>query len=1806
MFRPQHVSPRRRGVILLVVLAMLTLFAIVGLTFAIYAESSAAAARAGREAQDLFRPDVDAELALALALNQIIYDAADDETGCYSSLRGHSLMRTLFGYNSDVGANNRIPFNGTGRLHFNSPFAAPGMPPLPPGDPALDDYYLINYMYFRDDPSVPVPLRFLRDPERLGWRATATAPRGDFTGGFNAPYTYPDLNSLFLAAVKADGTVLVPSFHRPWLWGGPLNDMNNPNWTNPQGKYLTLRPRPADHAGFPPPEDEGGDVKNLRNAPGGNGSIWIDIGAPVQTTPGGKKYKMLVAPLIMDLDNRVNVHTHGNVRGRDAAGNPTHASNMGVGPWEVNLGRVLRNGNEWTQLFLGTAAPSQQGIYGGTPWAPTADLVRPGVGGTVAVGTSAPAGVAHRYFTQIDFDACNENPDPAGVSFRPSMRVDIPYPGWTDASDPTRLDGFPSYLIRPTSPGPLRLGGYGGFRTLELRHHPSVVFTTGDDRRFRHSNLEALLRYGDTGTDALNSELLRLLRNNLVLATTPTPGADPSPTADRLRRLLTTLSRDLNQPGVSPYFYNPYPTAPIETSPGLDSRERRPTAYAVGGLSGGPAPLLGGPESAPQAGPVNFPDLRWRASSPPLPPVPRYSDFTTDWRWHSSTPRLASTSTPTGTSLTTAVGAALTKIDLNRRLTPFPHQAKPRVVSGSLTLPDMTTYSYTTESLDPPDYSDSHPGMAGRATPGAGRFDADTRGPSVPAPMPPPPPLTSLPDQQGRITVQQQYQRALQDRRLLARDIYDRLLEVTGVPRVPVTPRPPAPPTDPSPRREPDDALDLRARRWLAQLAVNIVDYIDSDDIITSFNFYANGQVPALGEDADLRPEGAAAGSPTVNVGRLDPDGAGLPMYWVFGTELPRVVLNEVLAEYKRNTTPDATVRVLAELYNPRSLPTSPAAATVTLQDQDRQDVRMHMPALPATATSSSTYTTRWAAPRIDPATGRAFVSSGREVWDYRQFGGPTAYPVYDVVIATRVLEAPGNGNYNVLGYPEAVRNLPPLPAPPTAGMVQPAAVATAPVPTPVPPLPAVAPLPAPYPTTFPSYPPVPPATYPPTPPGERVLRQQEALRLYELTTLFGGTGSDLPAPPTPTPPTAAAPAPGTVYPPSRSAAIPWFGTGMTPPPVPPLPAQPPSAVVGPKGFLLVGPQRLPATTGVGALPARDDHWASLQPGTGPGQVPPATPIARNSVAMSYTVPLPGTDPPVDATQGVTVLLRRLANPHLPYDPRPTDPGLPDPNSPNPWYNPYVTVDYLERVPVRNADAAPSLGGARYASRGKRQPYASHFIQGSVVDPMDPSPATTPARESPVLDQTITYPTPPGPPTSAPSLLHTFGKQNDPKPLANLYEWLVHLDRRLISPAELLHVSGTKPHLLTQFFIRGDDSNPTLKFRHAAPWFEENRLLYRLFEFVNTHQLSETGATPPAVYEGKININTIFDPDTLLAVCDPPPPAAPGAPPPNRFTEQQIYLPLDPMQTAPTITPRPGFDDRFNPKSLYWQLMQTRTPGLLTPGGGGGPAPADRPFLGMATGPGFTIAAPGATPAMPAPRGMDDTLFRRDPATGRPLFVPNPDPAVAPPSDPVPTLTGAAVPALERDRRDHPAVQYELLTKAFNRLTTRSNVFAVWMTVGFFEVTDDTTRPVKLGAEMGRAENRHVRHRMFAIVDRTALPAGLPPAFQSRLSAAVTAGPRTVALSGLAVSPAMPGLTWTWAIEPGTRVVVEQGAAAEETVVVTAVGGTAAAPTITATFARPHASGAVITVLDPRKVEARFDPRATSARGLVPYLSVIE
>jgi hypothetical protein len=600
----------RRGAVLLIVITMLMLFTVVGLSFVYYANAEAAASKTFRESTDLTRPDVEGELALSYFLAKLIYGEVDDEAGVYNAARGHDLARGIYGAQYQfrvingtkyvVMGKHRGPYVGTGRLHYLYPAGVPIIA-------GLDAYGLPNYQYRPDD-------GFLRDPERIDvvagaggvptpfFRATPSDQMTPFIGGFHAPYTYPDLNSFYLAAVRADGTVLTPSFHREYLFGR-LDDPTNPNWLNGIGKYLTLRPRPVDNltqadvlgAGLPYPlpldmltpaqllaltnliatlqtqgklipypEDRGGDVKNLTWAPGVN-SVWndshfIDFGAPVMLSKDGRKFKMLFAPTIIDLDGRVNLNVHGNIqRGGSYAGN------QGWVRSEVNLEQIFSaTAAEVQNLFLGQG--TVPGRYGpnGVPDGPALPVV--------------PTG---RWYGPVDFDGMT----PGGTLTGPLV---LP----TRPTTPTgAVSAFPTFPV-----------GYDNSSAAELNNHPALFnyyFPQGDDRIFLPSNMEALLRYGDKGSPALTSDLFRLLPQSL---------AQP-----RARGLVTTRSADLLRlPGLTPWIWDPNdPTLP---APG--------TKYTMAStLSGG----------FPSGTAIPFPPVTWRTGAGKVTP-PVGSEFDTPWR----------------------------------------------------------------------------------------------------------------------------------------------------------------------------------------------------------------------------------------------------------------------------------------------------------------------------------------------------------------------------------------------------------------------------------------------------------------------------------------------------------------------------------------------------------------------------------------------------------------------------------------------------------------------------------------------------------------------------------------------------------------------------------------------------------------------------------------------------------------------------------------------------------------------------------------------------------------------------------------------------------------------------------------------------------------------------------------------------------------------------------------------------------------------------------------------------------------------
>jgi hypothetical protein len=82
--------------------------------------------------------------------------------------------------------------------------------------------------------------------------------------------------------------------------------------------------------------------------------------------------------------------------------------------------------------------------------------------------------------------------------------------------------------------------------------------------------------------------------------------------------------------------------------------------------------------------------------------------------------------------------------------------------------------------------------------------------------------------------------------------------------------------------------------------------------------------------------------------------------------------------------------------------------------------------------------------------------------------------------------------------------------------------------------------------------------------------------------------------------------------------------------------------------------------------------------------------------------------------------------------------------------------------------------------------------------------------------------------------------------------------------------------------------------------------------------------------------------------------------------------------------------------------------------------------------------------------------------------------------------------------------RYQAIQRLSNLVTTRSNVYAIWITVGYFEVSPAPVRSgttydaniypdgLQLGAELGSDTGDVKRHRAFYIFDRS-IPMGFEP-----------------------------------------------------------------------------------------------------------------
>lgn len=858
---------RRSGVVLLVVLAMLTLFATLAVAFVTLSESTTSQFALNKAEQTVTRPDPD--LLFNYGISQLLFDTRNRN----SHLWGQSLVRNMYGNSGN------IPYNGTGRLHrqgpsplitdaataavmalplYNSAVPAPGTP-VPP-----DHYYLTNNAQ--------------RNLTEL------------YVGAPNTSYTYPDHNHAYLGSMTADGRVLARSFVRSgtqpivnsdgsfggnvtwpngfnpfvpiYSTGGPpvfdpsvyMDFWSNPNYVPPGlnpalftgatgaafKRMMTLRPGPWDHPNFAAPDDLGGDVKNLPpgyrtqiNTPAGpifanNDSYWVDLDFPIQTDPlTGRRFKPLFAFFITDLDNRVNVNTAGNVRAFHPVAGLIHGSNAGIGNWEVNLRRLsvpplfgaglptpAAYQQEWLNLFggkitsgaAGVSGEAEHGRYGvdlaNNNTDPKPRLIGPLPNNYLMHHLFQPAHV----YAQMNLDGTGQATQNY-VKSDPFLVSQFGGPFASMASSPLALtyDRFPRFLYRN--------GTYLGHSTLgttalvtdqlsrpgRATNHPSFynplispsipslpAAGLPQNRAFPAWNMEALMRHGDTGADALNSDLRRLLPYNF--------------NNPMVRNLITTISVDQERVGGPPWL-------------------RRFDGAADPPVMGG-QPYFN-PTLAPDSYNLQLVDNAYGANTiygPVGPPIPHAADTL-------GTPP-APPNNAEHNGWRSFLSNIYPRLDLNRPLPNFPLPVADPGIPNRMLITDVAGFN--------------------------------------------------------------EAQRARQD---LARQIYLRLVRATGA-------------YDQfnggmvMPPASPQDQAQINALRYLAQIAVNIVDYIDNDDYPTPFNW------------SMITNEIGQPGDPNFT--------ALYAAETVFGTELPRVVLNEVLCERGAIVPGSPTnLRMWIELYNP-------------------------------------------------------------------------------------------------------------------------------------------------------------------------------------------------------------------------------------------------------------------------------------------------------------------------------------------------------------------------------------------------------------------------------------------------------------------------------------------------------------------------------------------------------------------------------------------------------------------------------------------------------------------------------------------------------------------------------------------------------------------------------------------------------------------------------------------------------------------------------------------------------------------------
>ncbi len=504
-----------------------------------------------------------------------------------------------------------------------------------------------------------------------------------------------------------------------------------------------------------------------------------------------------------------------------------------------------------------------------------------------------------------------------------------------------------------------------------------------------------------------------------------------------------------------------------------------------------------------------------------------------------------------------------------------------------------------------------------------------------------------------------------------------------------------------------------------------------------------------------------------------------------------------------------------------------------------------------------------------------------------------------------------------------------------------------------------------------------------------------------------------------------------------------------------------------------------------------------------------------------------------------TVFLQRLANPQAPY---------------HPYYNPYITIDWS---PV---DLSIFNGESRAGAAPNGEDWDPDDPNPNPEDPTTPrSPGPNEewrfgSRERSDWSQYNLWKTnsmdpneadgnkPPPPPGTNYDffdlyLRHSLGYLNrwfDGNPAAtpvnmftlppahptvvgdplNAFPWLTWNNRPYVSHLELMMVPSSSPgRLLHEFQWRGPNDaagDPYVPFNvttppsalNTAPYSSYRSPFGHLLNFFNTSNTPSSGSTNVGANYYRIldyievpsrfvGAEKWYNPAQLSAAITPGFPAATYRPPFNfmsRFREPG-RVNLNTLWDAPTNTNPPiwrGLSEGYPSAISLWANIYASKSTPLSPL----PLPSPTAYPNPVRPAGAAGLAP--IPELEVP-GSFATLLRHDPLAGPSPFRPLLD---APDNQYPPNANDAT--RVATNPLTNPYFRYQGLQRLGNLVSAQSNVFAVWMTIGYFEVEPnpggiDEMHPdgVRLGQELNAETGDVQRHRAFYIIDRS-----IPVAFQ--------------------------------------------------------------------------------------------------------------